>query len=105
MTDALDTVSTYYQNPDEALRAGTDKMMPASMEGEYWDDESAGTITALRNAAHHYLYALANSNAMDVPTGNPMWLNVMIAVDVLIALLLVAWEVVAIKRFGSKKKE
>ena len=60
MTDALDTVSTYYQNPDEALRAGTDKMMPASMDGEYWDDESAGTITALRNAAHNYLYALAN---------------------------------------------
>lgn len=105
MTDALDTVSTYYQNPDEALRAGTDKMMPASMDGEYWDDESVGTITALRNAAHHYLYALANSNAMDVPTGNPMWLNVMIAVDVLIALLLIAWEVVAIKRFASKKKE
>lgn len=105
MTDALDTVSTYYQNPDEALRAGTDKMMPASMDGEYWDDESAGTITALRNAAHNYLYALANSNAMDVPTGSPTWVIVLGTVDAVIILLLVIWEVIAIRRFISQKKE
>jgi beta-glucosidase len=104
MTDALDTVSTYYQNPDEAVRAGTDKMMPASMEGEYWDNESAGTVTALRNAAHHYLYALANSNAMDISTGTPGWVIVLWSADIAIALLLAAWEVITFRHLPDKKK-
>lgn len=84
---------------EQALRAGTDKMMPASMDGEYWDDESAGTIRALRNAAHNYLYALANSNAVDVSTGTPTWLIVLEAVDAAVIILLAVWEVIAVRRF------
>ena len=104
MTDALDTVSKYYQNPNESVRAGTDKMLSASIEKGYWDDESAGTVIALRNAAHNYLYALANSNAMDVATGSPMWVNILWAADTIIILLLVIWEVIVIRRYIRRKE-
>lgn len=105
MTDALDTVSKYYQDPNEAVRAGTDKMLSASIDESYWYDESTGTVTALRNEAHNYLYALANSNAMDINTGMPVWFKAFITADILIVLLLAAWEVYAVKRFKKNRKQ
>ena len=98
MTDSLDTVSGYYQNPDEAVRTGTDKMLAATVDENYWDDESAGTIIALRNAAHNVLYAMANSNAMDISTGTPVWVLTLCGADAVIVLLLIVWEVIAIRK-------
>lgn len=103
MTDSLDTVSGYYQNPDEAVRAGTDKMLPPTVDENYWDDESAGTITALRNAAHNILYTLANSNAMDIETGLPAWVRILGGSDAVIVLLLGIWEVAAIRKVRRRK--
>lgn len=98
MTDSLDTVSGYYQNPNEAVRAGTDKMLAFTVDEGYWDNESTGTIIALRNAAHNVLYTLANSNAMEISTGTPSWVFLLAGCDIVILLLLVVWEVAAIKK-------
>ncbi len=97
MTDSLDTVSGYYQNPDEAVRTGTDKMLAFTVDENYWDDESAGTITALRHAAHNILYNLANSNAMEINTGMPTWQKTLVTADVIILLLLIVWEIMAFR--------
>lgn len=104
MTDSLDTVSGYYQNPDEALRTGTDKMLAFTVDEGYWDDESAGTITALRHAAHNVLYTLANSNAMDISTGTPSWVIMLCVADAIIVLLLAVWEVLAIRNVKKNKE-
>ncbi len=98
-TDSLDTVSEYYEDPNEALRSGTDKMMPMSYSDEYWADESAGTIVALRNAAHNILYTEVNSNAMTMNSGIPAWQLTLILVDILFLLLLVMWEVLSIRDY------
>lgn len=104
MTDSLDTVSGYYQNPDEAVRTGTDKMLAFTVDEKYWDDESAGTITALRNAAHNVLFTLANSNAMDINTGTPAWVIVFGAIDAIIVMLLAVWEIYSIRAYKRKQK-
>ena len=104
-TDSLDAVSEYYENQNEAVRAGTDKMLCMSYGDDYWADESAGTVIALRNAAHHILYALSNSDAVDVHTGLPVWVYKFIAVDSIIVILLAILEVFTIREYLSKKKE
>lgn len=106
ITDSLDTASEYYQSPDAAVRAGTDGMMPMGYTTgeEYWKDASAGTVNALRTAAHHTLYALTNSNAMDIRTGTPVWVLTFLGVDVVIVLLLGLWEAATIRSFRKKDK-
>ena len=104
-TDSLDAVSEYYENQNEAVRAGTDKMLCMSYGDDYWADESASTVIALRNAAHHILYALSNSDAVDVHTGLPVWVYKFIAVDSIIVILLAIWEVFTIREYLAKKKE
>lgn len=105
ITDSLDTVSGYYQNQDEAVRAGTDKMLAFSVDEGYWDDESAGTIIALRHAAHNVLYTMANSNAMDIKTGAPGWTVILVVFDVIIGLLLAFWEIIAFRRLIQKRND
>lgn len=108
ITDSLDTASEYYQDRNEALRAGTDQMMPMGYTTgtEYWEDTtSAGTVIALRTAAHHLLYTLANSNAMDIQTGTPTWVSIFWAVDAGIVVLLGIWEVSAVKAYRKKGKQ
>ena len=107
ITDSLDTASEYYQSPDAAVRAGTDGMMPMGYTTgkAYWKDTSAGTMTALRTAAHHTLYALANSNAMEIRTGTPVWVITFWIVDAVIVLLLAAWEIVTIRTYRKNNQE
>lgn len=107
ITDSLDTASEYYQNPNEAIRTGTDLMMPMGYSSgmEYWDDAEAGTLIALRTAAHHTLYALANSNAMEIRTGTPLWVIYFWTIDGVIVLLLALWEVVTIRNIRKKTNE
>lgn len=103
ITDSLDTVSEYYQNPNEAIRAGTDKMLAMVAGDDYWADESAGTVTALRNATHNILFAVANSNAMEKDIGAPTWMKMLIAGDVVVLILLSVWEAVTILRWRRQK--
>ncbi len=104
-TDSLDTASEYYESPDEALRAGTDKMMPMAYSEKYWTDESAGTVIALRNSAHHILYALTNSNVADKEEGMPAWMRNLIIFDVWIILLTLAWELLKIRNINENRSK
>ena len=101
-TDSLDSVSEYYENQNEAVRAGTDKMLCMSYGDDYWADEICWH-SYRRNAAHHILYALSNSDAVDVHTGL-LWVYKFIAVDSIIVILLAILEVFTIREYLSKKK-
>ena len=72
---------------------------------DYWADESAGTVKALRNATHNILFAVANSNAMEKNTGAPDWMKMLIAADVVVLILLAAWEAVTILQWKKQKPE
>jgi hypothetical protein len=54
-------------------------------------------MTALRESAHHTLYALTNSNAMTINTGMPAWLTMLLGFDALILILLALWEIVTLR--------
>ena len=60
----------------------------------------------LRQAAHNILFAVANSNSLNVKVigyQTEWWITATYALDVVVAIVLVAWGVCAIK--GSKKTQ
>lgn len=71
----------------------------------YRDLNSVGTVTAMRNAAHGTLYALANSFAVTRAVAVPKWVKTTYAVDAVVAIILVAWEICAICKYRKAKKE
>lgn len=103
VTDALDSLANYYEDPNEAVRCGVDKMLAFTVDDNFWYDESAGTVTALRNAAHNYLYALANSNAVTKEISTPGWVYALYAADAVLVLIAVAIEINMVRKM--KKKE
>ena len=55
-----------YTDKNQAFYAGTDvNFTSTSVTGEMADAESATAVLAMRQAMHRYLYAIANSNAMN----------------------------------------
>ena len=62
-----DMVCYTYQNADQAIRAGNDLMLTVMtcLPSDVSTQTNAGN-QAMRNATHNILYALANSNAMDI---------------------------------------
>lgn len=91
ITDAIGA-SYVYANADQAIRHGSDLLLAYDLQME--DTESATAVKALREAAHHILYAKANSNAMNGLTtgtvihyGMAPWKTVLIVCDVLAILL------------------
>ncbi|GMO57383.1 MAG: glycoside hydrolase family 3 protein [Treponemataceae bacterium] len=88
-----------YMYPDQGLRAGNDFMLtnytPPVFDKTPTDLKSATAKIAIREACHNILYAVANSNAMNgIAPGStikllmPTWVKLMIAADILIALIL-----------------
>lgn len=59
----------------------------------------------MRNAAHGTLYALANSFAVTRAVSVPKWVKTTYAVDAVVAIILVAWEICAIRKYRKAKKE
>ena len=57
------------------------------------------------NAAHGTLYALANSFAVTRAVAVPKWVKTTYAVDAVVAIILVAWEICAIRKYRKAKKE
>ena len=93
-------------NQNLAIRTGGTKMLAFSItEDFYIDRDSAGTVNALRNAAHGTLYALANSNVMMRTVETPNWVIALYVVDVVVILALVAWEIIAFNRYRKNKKK
>ena len=89
-----------------AIRTGGTKMLAFNITNEFYRDlNSVGTVTAMRNAAHGTLYALANSFAVTRAVSVPKWVKTTYAVDAVVAIILVAWEVCAICKYRKAKKE
>ena len=99
-------VSTWYMDGNLAIRTGGTKMLAFNITNEFYRDlNSVGTVTAMRNAAHGTLYALANSFAVTRAVSVPKWVKTTYAVDAVVAIILVAWEICAIRKYRKAKKE
>ena len=104
ITDAV--VSPWYMDGNLAIRTGGTKMLAFNITNEFYRDlNSVGTVTAMRKAAHGTLYALANSFAVTRAVAVPKWVKTTYAVDAVVAIILVAWEVCAICKYRKAKKE
>ena len=83
-----------YMLPDSGVRAGNDMFLNTFADGSMKETASATARTAIRKAAHHVLYMIANSNAMQgIVSGSTItyklatWQKLMIAGDVLAVLV------------------
>ena len=94
-----------YMLADSAIRTGGDKMLAVGDElAQATHTENAGTVNALRNASHNILYSIANSNAMNERNfQTPSWVTTFYVADAVILLLLVLWEVLAIRAYRKAK--
>lgn len=99
-----------YMNSDQAIRNGTDAMLVAydTETNHVKDQKSATGIQAMRNAIHNILYTVVNSRAYDadnLQTGLMAWQIAAIVIDVILAAIVIALEVVLIKRFRKRTVE
>lgn len=91
----------------QMLYAGNDLIL-TSMPSYRWTDASSSDVqdvAVLRQASHNILYAVANSNSINVDVigyGLEIWAIVMIVVDVAIVIAVCVWGFFAIRR--AKKK-
>lgn len=104
ITDAV--VSAWYMDGNLAIRTGGTKMLAFNITDDFYKEKtSAGTVTAMRNAAHGTLYALANSFAVSGEVSVPKWVKTTYAIDAAILLILAAWEAYAVVTYRRRKKE
>ena len=82
-----------YMNVDQQIRAGGDLVFNQGDKAP-GKNYTATQVTAMRNAAHNILYAIANSNAMNADILGyrlPIWQVILIVVDVVVVAGLLAW--------------
>jgi Beta-glucosidase-related glycosidases len=98
-----------YTHVDGMIRAGGDLFLTQDAKSFAMADD-ATQITLLRQATKNILYSVVNSNAMSIQTNGyrmPIWMIVMILVDITIIASLLLWGIFAIrsvkKAEGNKK--
>jgi len=95
-----------FMDAKQMLYAGNDLIL-ASVESLMWlnpDPTSAEDVTVLRTAAHNILYAVANSNSVNVKVvgyQTEWWKTMIIVLDCVVAAAIVAWGFFAIKKSGK----
>ncbi len=97
-----------YMIADEAIRGGTDLMLVNFNNNTNYvaDTTSATSVQAMRTATKHILYTVVNSRAHDeanLTHGMYGWQKALVAIDVIAAIALCAWEYVLIKNYKKKK--
>ena len=98
-----------YMNPKQMIYAGGDLNLTTM---KYWmrpSESSAGDVAMLRRAAHNVLYCVVNSNAMNgiyehtvLRVAMPLWQEVTIIVEALIAVRLGIWGFFEIRALVKK---
>jgi beta-glucosidase len=93
-----------YQDADRMIRNGNDCMLVAydTETNHLTDTTSATSIIAARQACKNIMYTVVNSRAYDEENLNPGlqgWQTAFIVVDIIIGLLIVALEVLTIKKY------
>ena len=98
-----------YMNADQGVRNGTDLMLatsPSTYNGMTVLNTN-GAQQALRESAHNILYVVANSRSYSEENQNqgaPIWRVLLTVVNVVVAALLILWEVLLIKHYLQRKK-
>ena len=95
-----------YMDADRAVRGGTDMMLgTAGNDAIMTDQTSATSILAMRQAVKNIFYVTVNSAAYEdyTPGQIPSWMMVMYVVDGVVAVLLIAAEIVLIRRYMKKR--
>lgn len=95
-----------YMDAGRAVRGGTDMMLgTAGNDAIMTDQTSATSILAMRQAVKNIFYVTVNSAAYEdyTPGQIPSWMMVMYVVDGVVAVLLIAAEIVLIRRYMKKR--
>ena len=96
-----------YQNGDQEIRNGNDSMLATTSITNHITDKSATSVKAMRTAAHNILYTAANSWQYadgEPKVDTPIWKTAMYVAWGVTAVLVIALEALAIKRYMDRKK-
>ena len=96
-----------YQNADQEIRNGNDSMLATTKITNHVTDKSATSVKAMRTAAHNILYTAANSWQYadgEPKVATPIWKTAMYVAWGVTAVLVIALEALAIKRYMDRKK-
>ena len=95
-----------YMDAGRAVRGGTDMMLgTAGNDAIMIDQTSSPSILAMRQAVKNIFYVTVNSAAYEdyTPGQIPSWMMVMYVVEGVVAVLLIAVEIVLIRRYMKKR--
>lgn len=95
-----------YMDAGRAVRGGTDMMLgTAGNDAIMTDQTSATSILAMRQAVKNIFYVTVNSAAYEdyTPGQIPSWMMVMYVVEGVVAVLLIAAEIVLIRGYMKKR--
>lgn len=95
-----------YMDAGRAVRGGTDMMLgTAGNDAIMTDQTSATSILAMRQAVKNIFYVTVNSAAYEdyTPGQIPSWMMVMYVVEGVVAVLLIAVEIVLIRGYMKKR--
>lgn len=96
-----------YQNGDQKIRNGNDSMLATTKITNHITDKSATSVKAMRTATHNILYTAANSWQYadgEPKVDTPIWKTAMYVAWGVTAVLAIALEALAIKRYMDRKK-
>lgn len=108
VTDYFSGPNYGYQNADQLIRGGTDVMLASTQTTNHVTDLSATSVIQMRRAAKNVLYTTVNSWMFEhgePRAQTPTWKKAMYVVWVVVAVVLVALEALAIRRFARRRKE
>ena len=103
-----DYVTGNYCDPLQAVYAGGDLNLTSTIFLDDYSAGNAGDVTMLRRAAKNILYAVAQTNAMEgeiVGYRMPVWQEVMLIVDGVLAAGLALWGWQAIRGARKRREE
>ncbi|MBR2287378.1 MAG: beta-glucosidase, partial [Clostridia bacterium] len=93
-----------YMNSNQMILAGGDVNLATGVFPDITDAD-ASLVTALQRSAKNFLYTQANSNIMNglgdgakVSVRSSAWINVLIIVDVAVAVLVILWGCLVLRR-------
>ena len=98
-----------FMDSDIAVRNGTDCCLaPYDTGSNYMTDTASPTsVIAMRDAAHHIMYTVVNSRAYseeNLNRGMEGWMKIAIAIDVILAALLILLECTVVRKGYKKRK-
>lgn len=96
-----------FQNADQIIRNGGDTMLATTKVTNHITDKSATSVIAMRRATKNVLYTAVNSweyEKGEPKAATPIWRTAMYAAWVVFGLLFIGLEVVAIRRFRSRRE-